>query len=99
MGSVGLLFVAFRDQLVCPEGVFADKRRSGWWTIDRKKHWSQYTPTTVVAAKPRNGLTPLTPSQAYFGVGFSRTPSSRSRKRGMNNSFVKVVSITRPSWP
>src|SRR5437016_5514127 len=38
-------------------------------------HFHQYTPTTVVAATPRYGFTPDTPSQGYFADGFSRTPS------------------------
>ena len=42
----------------------------------------QYTPTVVVAAKPRYGRTPLTPSHGYFSHGGSRSPSSRSRKPG-----------------
>ena len=57
------------------------------------------TPTVVVAANSWNGRTPLTPSQGYFSYGASRSPSSRSRKPGMKNSFVSVVSITRPVWP
>ena len=36
---------------------------------------------------------------AYFALGASRKPSSRSMKRGTKNSFVKVVSCTRPSAP
>src|SRR5262249_47821825 len=60
---------------------------------------SQYTPTVVVAAKPRNVRTPLTPFQGYFADGGSRSPSSRSRKFGMNSSFVSVVSLTRPVCP
>jgi tannase/feruloyl esterase len=59
----------------------------------------QYTPTVVVAAKPRNGRTPLTPSQANRPAAGSRSPSSRSRKPGMKNSFVSVVSLTRPVAP
>src|SRR5438128_10458422 len=62
-------------------------------------HLHQYTPTTVVAAKPRYGLTPLTPSHGYLALGFSRSPSSRSWKRGMKSSLVNVVSITRPVCP
>jgi putative acetyltransferase len=59
----------------------------------------QYTPTVVVAANPRNGRTPLTPSQEKRSVSGSRSPSSRSRKPGMKNSFVSVVNFTRPAWP
>ena len=57
------------------------------------------TPTVVAAAIARNGFTPLTPSQGYFSDGGSRSPSSRSWKRGMKSSFVSVVSMTRPVWP
>src|SRR5689334_22780534 len=59
----------------------------------------QYTPTVVVAANPRNGRTPLIPSHGYFSYGGSRSPSSRSRKRGMKNSLVSVVNMARPVWP
>src|SRR5690606_31253093 len=59
----------------------------------------QYTPTVVVAAKPRYGRTPLTPSHGYCSQGGSRSPSSRSRNPGMKSSFVSVVSLTRPVSP
>src|SRR5262249_49205952 len=59
----------------------------------------QYTPTVVCAATPRHGRTPLTPSHGYFSLGGSRSPSSRSAKRGTKNSFVSVVSNTRPVPP
>src|SRR5437899_5755652 len=59
----------------------------------------QYTPTVVVAAKPRNGRTPLTPSQGYFSQGLSLSPSSRSRKPGTKNSLVRVVSLILPVCP
>ena len=73
-----------------------------WTDINHSKlrdFANQYTPTTVVFASSRNGRTPLTPSHGYFSVGFSRSPSSRSRKPGMNVSFVSVYSFTRPVWP
>lgn len=60
---------------------------------------TQYTPTVVWAAIPRQGRTPLTPSQGYFSLGGSRSPSSRSANRGTKNSFVSVVSKTRPVSP
>src|SRR6266852_6883742 len=43
---------------------------------------TQYTPTVVAAAIARYGFTPLTPSHGYFSEGGSRSPSSRSWKRG-----------------
>ena len=57
---------------------------------------TQYTPTVVCPAILLNGRTPLTPSHGYLSQGFSRSPSSRSRKPGMNVSRVNVVSRTRP---
>ena len=65
--------------------------------VERRR--SRYTPTVVCCATPRNGFTPLMPSQGYFSQGGSRSPSSRSRKPGTKNSFVSVVSFTRPVSP
>ena len=47
----------------------------------------------------RKGRTLRTPSHGYSRHGGSRSASSRSRNRGMKNSFVSVVSRTRPVWP
>src|SRR5262249_41259157 len=67
--------------------------------VDHQCSLFQYTPTVVCAATSRNGLTPLTPSQGYLAYGGSRSPSSRSGKRGMKNSLVSVVNSTRPGLP
>ena len=69
--------------------------------IEQQRHvfTLQYTPTVVASARRLKGRTPLTPSQGYFSYGGSRSPSSRSRKPGMNSSLVSVYSLTRPAWP
>ncbi len=59
----------------------------------------QYTPTVVASAKRRNGRVPLMPSQGNSSQGGSRSPSSRSKKPGMKNSLVSVVSFARPVSP
>ena len=59
----------------------------------------QYTPSTIFFSIAPNGLTSATPSHAYGARGGRRIASSRSRKRGMKNSFVSVVSSTRPHSP
>src|SRR5215213_7684911 len=59
----------------------------------------QYTPSTTALWKREKGRTLRTPSHGYSSQGGSRSASSRSRKRGMKNSFVRVVKRTRPVWP
>lgn len=64
-----------------------------------RKEVDQYTPSTMFFSIAPNGRTSPTPSQAYGGRGARRMASSRSRKRGMKNSLVRVVSSTRPNSP
>ncbi len=56
----------------------------------------QYTPTTTELSSAPSRRTLRTPSQGSSAAGAARSASSRSRKRGMKNSRVKVVSITLP---
>ena len=66
---------------------------------NRNVEHAQYTPSTTAFAKRENGRTLRTPSHGYFVHGGSRSASSRSRNRGMKNSFVSVVNRTRPVSP
>src|SRR6185312_283434 len=60
---------------------------------------NQYTPSTTLVCNFENGLTFRTPSHGYNSHGGSRSASSRSKNLGMKNSFVSVVSLTRPVAP